>query len=117
MKETNTMKTAFTLIEILIVVILLGVLAAIVVPQFAETTDDAKTSACRANEKAIVTACSLYRLKENVDPDAMSDLTATSTNNADKAYLPEEPKCGSDTTATYTIITGKCSFHSPAAGI
>jgi prepilin-type N-terminal cleavage/methylation domain-containing protein len=101
------MKTAFTLIEILIVVILLGVLAAIVVPQFAESAQDAGDSACLANQKAIVTACSLYRLKEGADPTLMTDLTATSANNSSKAYLPSVPVCPE--AGTYTIGTGACT--------
>ena len=101
------MKTAFTLIEILIVVILLGVLAAIVVPQFAESSKDAGVSACKANQKAIITACSLYRLKEGADPDSFDNLLSTDNNNDGKAYLPTMPICPEN--GTYTIITGACS--------
>ena len=38
----RTLKRAFTLIEILIVVVILGILAAIITPQFASATGDAK---------------------------------------------------------------------------
>ena len=100
MKERNTMKTAFTLIEILIVVILLGVLAAIVVPQFAESTADADVSACKANQKAIITSCSMYKLKENATP---ADIAAVVT----AGHLPEAPACPAG--GTYTVITGACS--------
>jgi prepilin-type N-terminal cleavage/methylation domain-containing protein len=105
------MKTAFTLIEILIVVILLGVLAAIVVPQFAESAQDAGDSACLANQKALVTAASLYRLKEGADATVIGDLTATSANNAGKAYLPSEPVCPEAGTYTAGILagTGACT--------
>jgi len=37
--------SAFTLVEILIVVIILGILAAIVIPQFTSATQDAKSAA------------------------------------------------------------------------
>src|SRR3954469_7304480 len=41
----NKQPKAFTLVEILIVVVILGILAAIVVPQFASATSDAQKSA------------------------------------------------------------------------
>ncbi len=44
---TNT-RRAFTLIEIMVVVVILGVVAAVVVPQFAGATDDARTSAAES---------------------------------------------------------------------
>ena len=42
-------KKGFTLVEILIVVIILGILAAIVIPQFANASGDARTTNLRAN--------------------------------------------------------------------
>ena len=43
----------FTLVEILIVVIILGILAAIVVPKFTEASDDAKLSALTTDLKIV----------------------------------------------------------------
>ena len=43
------MRSAFTLIEILIVVILLGILAAIVVPMFTDAAEDTNIAACDTN--------------------------------------------------------------------
>ena len=44
-KHRRSSEAGFTLVELLIVVIILGILAAIVVPQFGSSTDDAKSSA------------------------------------------------------------------------
>jgi prepilin-type N-terminal cleavage/methylation domain-containing protein len=116
MKETNTMKTAFTLIEILIVVILLGVLAAIVVPQFADSKESAAVSACKANAKAVLTASALYRLKEGQEASTMSDLTTASdaTEHASGVampYLPAGMTCPTTDTDTYDVPTGDCTTH------
>ncbi|HYE33123.1 MAG TPA: type II secretion system major pseudopilin GspG [Methylomirabilota bacterium] len=40
---------AFTLVEIMVVVVILGILAATIIPQFMTTTQDAKISAAKAN--------------------------------------------------------------------
>ena len=57
--------TAFTLVEVLIVVIVLGILAAIVVPQFSEATTDAKVSALTTNLQTIRSQIQLYKMQHN----------------------------------------------------
>lgn len=57
--------TAFTLVEVLIVVIVLGILAAIVVPQFSEATTDAKVSALTTNLQTIRSQVQLYKMQHN----------------------------------------------------
>ncbi|MBT3199163.1 MAG: prepilin-type N-terminal cleavage/methylation domain-containing protein [Phycisphaerales bacterium] len=61
----NSSKKGFTLVEILIVVIILGILAAIVVPQFTEASSDAKLSNLTTNLQAIRAQLELYRLHHN----------------------------------------------------
>ncbi|MEC5217198.1 prepilin-type N-terminal cleavage/methylation domain-containing protein [Actimicrobium sp. GrIS 1.19] len=55
----------FTLIELLIVVIILAILAAIVIPQFTNTTVDAKESTLDANLGAMRSAIELYKIQHN----------------------------------------------------
>lgn len=54
-------KHGFTLVEILIVVVILGVLAAMVIPVFGQASTDAKTSAVASNLQKIRLQLELYR--------------------------------------------------------
>ncbi len=56
---------AFTLIEILIVVVILGILAAAVVPQFTDASSEAKLSALQTNLHTIRSQLQLYRMQHN----------------------------------------------------
>jgi prepilin-type N-terminal cleavage/methylation domain-containing protein len=60
----------FTLVELLIVVIILALLAAIVVPQFASSTDDAKISSLDTSLANIRTALDLYYQQHGEYPSA-----------------------------------------------
>ena len=59
----NRMKKAFTLVEILIVVIILGILAAIVIPQFTQASSDARDSALTSNLQTLRSQLALYRVQ------------------------------------------------------
>jgi general secretion pathway protein G len=56
-------KTGFTLIEILIVVIILGILAAIVIPQFSSASNDARKSNVQTTAQTLRSQIALYRLQ------------------------------------------------------
>ena len=67
----------FTLVELLIVVIILSILAAIVVPQFASSTTDAKYSALDTNLGAMRAATELYFQQHGVYPSAVASSGGT----------------------------------------
>ncbi len=57
--------SGFTLIEMLIVVIVLGILAAIIIPQIAVSTDDAKLNTLQTNLNGVRNAAELYYFEHN----------------------------------------------------
>ena len=70
----------FTLVEILIVVVILGILAAIVVPQFTEASNDAKESALSSDLQTVRSQLELYKIQHNGGyPATLSLLTSKTT--------------------------------------
>lgn len=72
----------FTLIEIMVVVVIIGVLGAIVVPQFMNRPDQAKVTAARTDIQAIATALEMYRLDTFSYPSTQQGLEALSKHPA-----------------------------------
>jgi general secretion pathway protein G len=64
-RSNNRSGRGFTLIEILIVVIILGILAAIVIPQFANATTSSKTSGVQTTAQSLRGAVQLYYYQHN----------------------------------------------------
>lgn len=76
----------FTLVEMLIVIAIIGILAAIAVPSFSKVTESAKRKACDANVKTLENLVVLYRLDTGSYP---GDVQALVTDG----YLEKEVTC------------------------
>lgn len=72
----------FTLIEIMVVVVIIGVLGSIIVPQFMSRPDQAKVTAARSDLQAIATALEMYRLDNFNYPSTQQGLEALSARPA-----------------------------------
>ncbi|WP_341960460.1 type II secretion system major pseudopilin GspG [Pseudomonas sp. RC10] len=66
----------FTLIEIMVVVVIIGVLGAMVIPQFMSRPDQAKVTAARTDIQALSTALEMYRLDNFSYPSSQQGLEA-----------------------------------------
>ena len=77
----------FTLIELLIVIVVLGILAAVVVFALGSVTSQSAVSACSADGASIQVAMAAYNAQNGTDPTAISDMvgkglaTDNSTSN------------------------------------
>jgi prepilin-type N-terminal cleavage/methylation domain-containing protein len=94
MKTNNTRKSGFTLVEIMIVVAIIGLLAAIAIPNFVKARQNSQTNACIANMKQLDGAKATWALenkKTNADTPAMGDLVGAA------AYIRTEPICPAGT--------------------
>jgi general secretion pathway protein G len=68
----------FTLVEILIVVIILGILAAIVIPQFTNASQNARESSLQSTLQTLRSQIQLYKLQHG---DGLPDLVGTGGTN------------------------------------
>ena len=58
-------RRGFTLVEILIVVVILGILAAIVIPQFTQASTEAKTNSLMSDLQTLRSQIELYKVQHN----------------------------------------------------
>jgi len=97
MRRTLRASRGFTLIEILIVVIILGILAAIVIPQFSNASTSAKTSAVLSTAQSLRQQVALYKLQHNDKlPDGSTSAKfwtamTTQTDSTGTAYAAGAP--------------------------
>jgi type IV pilus assembly protein PilA len=111
-------KKGFTLIELLIVVVIIGILAAIAIPKFANTKDKAYLAAVKTDLRNLATAQEGY-FADNQTPSAnvniaVSNATAngweaTGTNAAMSTVVTCTIKVGSQATAVYIDGIVKCN--------
>ena len=76
MKLQRRTQGGFTLIEIMVVVVILGILAALVVPQVMSRPDQAKVTVAKGDIKAIGAALDMYKLDNFTYPSTQQGLDA-----------------------------------------
>jgi general secretion pathway protein G len=74
--RAGSRRRGFTLIELLVVLVILGVLGALIIPNFLDRTDDARVTAARTDVGNLMQALKLYRLDNQRYPSAEQGLQA-----------------------------------------
>lgn len=87
----KTLAKGFTLVEILIVVVILGILAAIVVPQFTNAANEARTGNIATQVSTIENQLELYAAQNNGTYPTLAELNADWAVMIDGDYLKELP--------------------------
>ena len=79
--QNRSRRTGFTLVEVLIVVVILGILAATVLPQFSQASKDAKESSVVQNLQMIRHQVSLYKFQHDGQLPAAGTTDAVAFTN------------------------------------
>ncbi len=98
MKKQNLRKGAFTLVEIMIVVLIIGILMAIAVPNFVKARESSRKNSCIANLKQTDSAKEQWAMDNKQDAGAsvaFTDLVGATL------YIKSTPTCPSS--GTYTV--------------
>ena len=113
MKVQTTRKSGFTLVEIMIVVAIIGLLAAIAIPNFVRARTTAQKNACIANLRQIESAVQQWALENKKSAGttvATTDVTPYLKNNV----MPSEPAGGTYSMGASIDVSPTCSLS--AAG-
>ena len=101
MKIITKPKSGFTLVEVMIVVAIVGMLAAIAIPNFVKARTVAQRNACIANLKQIDGAKNTWAMeqkKTSTDTPVATDLYGASN------YIRDEPTCPANGTYTFEQV-------------
>src|SRR5258705_7979832 len=98
MRIQHSHRTAFTLVEIMLVVAIIGLLAAIAIPSFVRAREKAQQTVCISNLKAIDGVKGTWALetkRSNTDTPAHADLFGADS------YMRDKPNCPAS--GTYSL--------------
>jgi general secretion pathway protein G len=103
--EKSLTAKGFTLVELLVVIVILGILAAVVVFAVSGITDTAADNACQSEVRTVRTAVEAYKADNELSTGAGID-TDTLVGTGDGKYLTSDPEYVTVSGGVLSLVSG-----------
>lgn len=83
----------FTLVELMVVVLIVGILVGIAIPVYASTIDESERKTCFGNQRVVEGAAQVYAAERDLDPGGLAGVVTAGHPLAQSYIFKRPPRC------------------------